>query len=115
MRNSIVLCSGGDDGDMAASWAEDRAREARLSARAVKMYGDQVRIAYHEACRNFVGRAGEKPVLKISLEPSVLTPRFDMIDAAKAPDTAYRSPRAIRLLRAAVALRRAERASAASA
>ncbi len=103
MRYAIVLCGGGDDADAAANWAEDRAREARLSTRAAKLYGERVRMAYEEACHAFLSASTERPVLKISLEKDVLTPRFDLIDTA--PSGLRKSPRAIRALRAREILR----------
>jgi len=109
MRESIVLCGGGNDADAAAAWAEERAHDARLSARAAKMYGERVKHAYEEACNALICVASERPIMKISVSQEALTPRFDFVDQASS--TIRKTPRAVRALRAREAMRaRAERA-----
>lgn len=112
MRKGIELCGSGDDAEFATRWAEDRAREARLSERAVKLYGERVRIGYEAACASFVGGAAERPVMRITLETGVLTPKFELIDEApaKAQNATPRAARALKL-REAVKARRAKRAA----
>lgn len=103
MRESIVLCGGGNDADAAAAWAEERAHDARLSARAAKMYGERVKHAYKEACNALICVASERPIMKISVSQEALTPRFDFVDQAS--PTIRKTPRAVLALRAREILR----------
>ncbi|MEM8754157.1 MAG: hypothetical protein AAGF90_14360 [Pseudomonadota bacterium] len=111
MRQSIELCGTGEDAEFAAKWAEDRARDARLSERAIKLYGDRVRVGYEAACASFVAGAGDRPVMRITLEKGVLTPKFELVKGVKAGENA--TPRATRnmKLREQVLARRAQRAA----
>lgn len=97
MQNDIVLCGSGDDGAFAAMWAEDQARAARLSDRAVAIYAETVRAGYERACATAC-TACARPVMRISLKDGVLTPRFEMVGDCAEAETAKRTPRAARLL-----------------
>lgn len=110
MRETIMLCGGGEDALYAAEWAEDRARAARLPGSIARDYGARVKTAYEEACHALVSAAHERPVIRVSFEPLTLIPRFDMVDAAR--PAGARSDRADRTLRlrALLAMRRARQA-----
>lgn len=111
MRREILLCGEGEDAETAASWAAEQARDARYTLPAADRYARRVKAAYEEACRALIGRGGEQPLMKITLKPDCLSPRFAMVDGVSPSGLqALRGVRVMEILRAREA-RKTRRAS----
>lgn len=80
-RDRIVLCGSGNEADIAAAWAEARARDARRSLAASQRYGARIRTAYEEACHLLVSGGEHQPAIQITIEQRDLTPRLDLVEA----------------------------------
>ena len=75
MKDRIVLCGRGGEAETAEAWAAERARAARRTRHAVRLYGQRVRHAYEEACHVLVSGGANRPTLEITIESADLTRR----------------------------------------
>lgn len=112
MRPAILVCGQGGDAETTAVWAGQCARDARYSRTASDRFAERVRLAYLEACHSLIGRSGEPPLMRITLESDRMSPRFSVVDANRS--ISHRTPRALRALDILQAreARRAQRAAA---